>query len=127
KFLEDLAKVANIRSYIVSQTNYESSITISSPDEDMGMLQGTTEMAHRSKGESKYHTPINKGIDIAKNEVFRIATNNVITNNKEANTKVKITTTKSIEIKGTGGTNLIPFLKQMRDETMVQEIQNFYE
>ncbi|CAG8459164.1 13389_t:CDS:2 [Racocetra fulgida] len=101
----DLAKVANIRSYIVSQANYDSNITISSPDEDMGMLQGTTEMVR----------------------TYNESTNNVNTNNKEANTKVKITTTKSIEIKGTGGTNLIPFLKQMRDETMIQEIQNFYE
>ncbi|CAG8556613.1 19965_t:CDS:2 [Cetraspora pellucida] len=153
----DLAKVANIRNYIISQTSYDSSITtISSPDEDMDMLQGTNEMvqvyneclnqmknfrskhlqivsvyiiiqAHRGNGDSRYHLPINKDVATSKNEVFRITTNNVIANNKEATTTVKPTTTKSVEIKGTGGTNLIPFLKQMRDETMLQEIQNFYE
>ncbi|CAG8547176.1 6136_t:CDS:2 [Dentiscutata heterogama] len=44
KFLEDLAKVANIRDYIISQMGYDSSITASSPDEDMEMLPGTNEM-----------------------------------------------------------------------------------
>jgi hypothetical protein len=32
-----------------------------------------------------------------------------------------ITTTEII--KGTGGTNLMPFLEQMRDETLAQKIQ----
>ncbi|CAG8812047.1 16242_t:CDS:2, partial [Dentiscutata erythropus] len=44
KFLEDLAKVANIRNYIISQMSYDSSIPASSPDEDIEMLPGTNEM-----------------------------------------------------------------------------------
>ena len=43
--------------------------------------------------------------------------------------KTTITTTKSTTeiFKGTGGTNLIPFLKQMRDETVAKEISELTE
>jgi indoleamine 2,3-dioxygenase len=47
KFLEDLAKIANIRNYIISNANYDSSIHTSSSEsdesEDIGLLRETEE------------------------------------------------------------------------------------
>ncbi|CAI2163268.1 6547_t:CDS:2 [Funneliformis geosporum] len=44
KFLEDLAKIANIRNYIISNADYDSSTnTSSSDDEDMRLLRETKE------------------------------------------------------------------------------------
>ncbi|CAB4484572.1 Indoleamine 2,3-dioxygenase [Rhizophagus irregularis] len=161
RFLEDLAKIADIRNYIISTTNYDSSVNTSSSDEseDTCLLRETdeaddlikayNECLNQMKDFRKTHLnivnfyiikqarrggdphfnakevtpPVDKDL-VGNNEITAVSNEIIMTTTKSVNNEIITTTTKSIEIiKGTGGTNLIPFLEQMKDETLAQKIQ----
>ncbi|GBB93036.1 hypothetical protein RclHR1_00210032 [Rhizophagus clarus] len=157
RFLEDLAKIADIRNYIISNTNYDSSVNTSSDesedicllretDESSDLIKAYNECLNQMKEFRKTHLNIvnfyiikqaRRGGDPHFNEKevtppvdkdlggnCEITTVNETTKTTIGNNEIITTTTKSIEIiKGTGGTNLMPFLEQMRDETLAQKIQ----
>ncbi|RIA92369.1 Indoleamine 2,3-dioxygenase [Glomus cerebriforme] len=152
RFLEDLAKIANIRSYIISNANYDSSANASSSDENEGvcllretneandLVKAYNECLNQMKDFRKTHLNIVEfyiikqarrggGSHFNAKEVTPPVDKDLISSSektvvsKTTNVNNEITTTTIEIIKGTGGTNLRPFLEQMRDETLAQKIQ----
>ncbi|CAG8433386.1 8110_t:CDS:2 [Ambispora gerdemannii] len=163
RFLEDLAKIANIRQYILTRTKFPLDDKVQGLDDDDLVkayndclnemknfrnkhlqIVSTYIVIQSHRGGGHFHT---KNPYLAKCPVSTITHNTTtnipitaINNNSTTNTmstcvsvthlKTKdaritsktITNGSDLDLKGTGGTNLMPFLKQMRDETIAKEI-----
>ncbi|CAG8563578.1 2829_t:CDS:2 [Acaulospora colombiana] len=137
RFLEDLTKVANIRNYITSKVNYGSIRAVSLLDkiEDVNnLVQAYNDCLIQMKNFRSKHLQIVSAYIVIQenrksshvksilplNEDFGANTEEIQSATKKSTTSIKMLRS----IKGTGGTNLIPFLKQMRDETVAQEIMD---
>ncbi|RHZ86254.1 hypothetical protein Glove_53g9 [Diversispora epigaea] len=125
RFLEDLSKIANIRNYIISNIGYDSS-----EDEEIdNLIKAYNECLAQMKNFRNIHLQIVSVYIVIQENRSKTALpikKEIITKNYTTE-PIKITKPPVMDsIKGTGGTNLIPFLKQMRDETVAQEIPNKY-
>ncbi|CAG8493060.1 1366_t:CDS:2 [Ambispora leptoticha] len=164
RFLEDLAKVANIRQYILTRTKLplDDEIRGLDADKDDSLVKAYNDCLNEMKnfrnkhlqivsayiviqshrGGGQFHAAGTTESSLHKDPYFTRqsvttmthktntttntndnSTNNTLTplNHQTIESKITSKTTNG-SLKGTGGTNLMPFLKQMRDETIAKEI-----
>ncbi|CAG8454207.1 9413_t:CDS:2 [Paraglomus occultum] len=139
RFLEDLAKIAHIREYIMSQADcdnkdVEVAALVDVYNECLNKMNEfrnkhlqivsvyIINQARKAGGlhfNSKDHAP---SLDKGFSSVPKTSANTLSSVASVTTTVENSTTTHSGPIKGTGGTDLMPFLKQMRDETASKEI-----